>query len=44
VKRKPASVGRRGGEWTEADDARVGVWFVERMGYSIKALNNIMAP
>jgi putative DNA primase/helicase len=43
VKRKPAPWGGTAGEWTEADDARVGVWFVDRMGYSIKAMGNIMA-
>lgn len=43
VKRKPPPWGGELGEWTEADDARVGVWFVEQMRYSIKAMNNIMA-
>ncbi len=43
VKRKPAPWGGEPGEWTEADDARVGVWFVSKMGYSIKAMGNIMA-
>jgi putative DNA primase/helicase len=43
VKRKPAPWGGALGEWTEADDARVGVWFVDQMGYSIKAMNNIMS-
>jgi putative DNA primase/helicase len=43
VKRRPPPWGREVGEWTEADDARVGVWFVDRMGYSIKALGNIMS-
>lgn len=43
VKRKPPPWGGPAGEWTEADDARVGVWFVERMRYSIKAMGNIMA-
>jgi putative DNA primase/helicase len=43
VKRKPAPWGGPLGEWTEQDDARVGVWFVERERFSIKALTNIMA-
>jgi putative DNA primase/helicase len=42
VKRKPPPWGGAIGEWTERDDSRVGVWFVDKMGYSVKALGNIM--
>ncbi|MGE0357311.1 MAG: VapE domain-containing protein [Burkholderiales bacterium] len=43
VTRKPPPWGGKPGEWTEADDARVGVWFVDALRFPIRSLDNIRA-
>jgi putative DNA primase/helicase len=43
VMRRPPPWGGAPGEWTEAVDARVGVWFVDALRFPIRSMDNIRA-
>lgn len=43
VKRKPPPWGGPAGEWTETDDIRVGVWFVDELRFVVRSMENIRA-